>query len=45
MKAHYLKLLEAGVDPYSKPYQEVSKENWTYMIDHVWKDETHKVTY
>ena len=43
MKAHYLQLLEAGIDPHSKPYHEVKQHDWTYMIDNVWQEETHKV--
>ncbi|XP_028093898.1 uncharacterized protein LOC114293990 [Camellia sinensis] len=42
MKTHYSKLVDAGVDPYSKPYKGVDSEAWVYMIDHVWLDDDYQ---
>ncbi|CAL5326662.1 unnamed protein product [Camellia sinensis] len=42
MKTHYSKLVDAGVDPYSKPYKGVDSEAWVYMINHVWLDEDYQ---
>ncbi|CAL5354466.1 unnamed protein product [Camellia sinensis] len=42
MKTHYSKLVEAGVDPYTKPYKGVDHEAWVYMINHVWLNSDHQ---
>lgn len=43
MNQHYKALGKAVTDPFSKPYVGVSKEDWRYMIDHVFLGDTHKV--
>ena len=45
MKTHYSKVVDAGVDPYSKPYKGVDYEAWVYMIDHVWLDDDYQVKF
>ncbi|KAL7242894.1 hypothetical protein ACSBR1_015319 [Camellia fascicularis] len=42
MNQHYKALGEAVTGPYSKPFVGVSKEDWRYMIDHVFLGDTHK---
>ncbi|KAL7208579.1 hypothetical protein ACSBR1_030336 [Camellia fascicularis] len=42
LKQEYLELEEKGVDdPYSHPPSGVSFEDWKYLIDVAWKDESH----
>ncbi|XP_028089560.1 uncharacterized protein LOC114289918 [Camellia sinensis] len=42
LKQEFLELEEKGVDdPYSHPPSGVSLEDWKYMIDVAWKDESH----
>ncbi|CAL5386978.1 unnamed protein product [Camellia sinensis] len=43
MNQHYKELVKASIDAYSKPFIRVSQEDWTYMIDHVFLGDTHKV--
>ena len=45
LKQEFLELEEKGVDdPYSHPPSGVSLEDWKYLIDVAWKDESHLVT-
>ncbi|THF99496.1 hypothetical protein TEA_027218 [Camellia sinensis var. sinensis] len=42
LKQEFLELEEKGVDdPYSHPSSGVSLEDWKYLIDVAWKDESH----
>ncbi|CAL5351099.1 unnamed protein product [Camellia sinensis] len=42
LKQEFLELEEKGVDdPYSRPPSGVSLEDWKYLIDVAWKDESH----
>ncbi|KAL7263706.1 hypothetical protein ACSBR1_001795 [Camellia fascicularis] len=42
LKQKFLKLEEKGIDdPYSHPPSGVSLEDWKYLIDVAWKDESH----
>ncbi|KAL7183816.1 hypothetical protein ACSBR2_026067 [Camellia fascicularis] len=42
LKQEFLELEEKGVDdPYSHPPSRVSLEDWKYLIDVAWKDESH----
>lgn len=42
LKQEFLELEEKGVDdPYSHPPSGVSSEDWKYLIDVAWKDESH----
>ncbi|CAL5386135.1 unnamed protein product [Camellia sinensis] len=45
LKQEFLELEEKGVDdPYSHPPSGVSLDDWKYLIDVAWKDESHLVT-
>ena len=45
LKQEFLELEENGVDdPYSHPPSGVNLEDWKYLIDVAWKDESHQVT-
>ena len=43
MHKYYIRLVESGVDPKSKPCQEVSQDDWIYIIEHVYKDQNFSV--
>ncbi|KAF7113906.1 hypothetical protein RHSIM_RhsimUnG0101600 [Rhododendron simsii] len=38
MNNFYTKTLDAGLDAYQHPFQEMPIDDWKYMIDHVFKD-------
>ena len=38
MHSHYKQLVKAGLDPKTEPYKQVSKDDWNYIIEHVFKD-------
>ncbi|GMP92937.1 hypothetical protein CsSME_00042974 [Camellia sinensis var. sinensis] len=45
LKQEFLELEEKGIDdPYSHPPSGVSLDDWRYLIDVAWKDESHLVT-
>ncbi|KAI8527436.1 hypothetical protein RHMOL_Rhmol12G0075300 [Rhododendron molle] len=42
MNDFYTKTLDAGLDAYQHPFQEMPTDDWKYLIDHVFKDPKRK---
>ena len=45
MHMYYKDLVESGVDPKSKPYANVSQEDWEYIIETLYKDPKFQVIF